>query len=207
MPSKTFTIKIFEISSFNDFLQAIIKDRTILKYKNTLGYDAYLLASWNKHLEIMKYLEKEHNWDIHVKNEDGDDAYLLASQNGQLEIMKYLEEEHNWDIHVKNEDGNDAYFLASLYQHNEILKYLNELYEKEREVETGNNEVIGTSYEEVETPNNKEIESSNEEVENNVGTNNIILKLKEKMSQKDEKIKSIEAELKTFKEQVLKLLS
>jgi len=62
----------------------------------------------------MKYLEKEHNWNIYVKG-IGMDAYLLASScgqlevmkylekehkssNGQLEVMKYLEKEHNWDI-------------------------------------------------------------------------------------------------------------
>ena len=33
------------------------------------GRDAYLLASFNDQLEIMKYLEKEHNWNIYVKEE------------------------------------------------------------------------------------------------------------------------------------------
>ena len=53
----------------------------------------------------MKYLENEHNWDIHVKNIDGNDAYIFASLTGHLEIMKYLEKEHNWDIYVKNNNG------------------------------------------------------------------------------------------------------
>jgi ankyrin repeat protein len=42
-------------------------------------------TSYNGHLEIMKYLEKEHNWDINVKNNDGYNAYLLASFNKHLE--------------------------------------------------------------------------------------------------------------------------
>ena len=50
-----------------------------------------IYISYKGYLEIMKYLENEHNWDIHVKNNNGDDAYLLASCNGNLEIMKYLE--------------------------------------------------------------------------------------------------------------------
>ena len=70
----------------------------ISNVKDNEGDDAYLFASWKGHLEIMKYLEKEHNWDIHVKNNKGDDAYLYASSFGYLEIMKYLENEHNWDI-------------------------------------------------------------------------------------------------------------
>ena len=37
MPSKTFKIKNFEISSLNDFLKAIIKnDKTILEYKGDI---------------------------------------------------------------------------------------------------------------------------------------------------------------------------
>ena len=132
MPSETFKIKNFEISSLNDFLKAIIKDNTILEYKSRTGRtgsDAYLLASYYGHLEIMKHLEKEHKWDIHVKDNKGSDAYLLASYYSQLEIMKYLENEHNWDIHVTNNYGNDAYVCGN----SEIRAHLNELYKKEKE--------------------------------------------------------------------------
>jgi ankyrin repeat protein len=72
----------------------------------------------------MKYLEKEHNWNIHVKNIYGSDAYLIASYYGKLEIMKYLEKEHNWDIYVKNYYGETAYSYAKLEKHNEIIKHL-----------------------------------------------------------------------------------
>ena len=129
MPSETFKIKNFEISSLNDFLKAIIKDNTILEYKSRTGSDAYLLASYYGHLEIMKHLEKEHKWDIHVKDNKGSDAYLLASYYSQLEIMKYLENEHNWDIHVNNINGNDAYVCGN----SEIRAHLNEMYKKEKE--------------------------------------------------------------------------
>ena len=53
--------------------------------KNKYGSDAYLYASCGGYLEIMKYLENEHNWDIHVKNKNGCDAYLFASCGGYLE--------------------------------------------------------------------------------------------------------------------------
>ena len=98
MPAETFKSKNFKISSLIDFLKAIIKDKTILKLKDEYYGDAYLLASYFGQLEIMKYLEKEHNWDIHVKNNYGTNAYLKASSRGHLEIMKYLEKEHNCDI-------------------------------------------------------------------------------------------------------------
>jgi GTP-binding nuclear protein Ran len=126
MFSTTFKIKNYEISSLNDFLQVLVKDKSILEWKHYFyGHDAYLLASSHGHLEIMKYLEKEHNWDIYVKNNDGFDAYLLASRHSHLEIMKYLEKEHNWDIRVM--DGN-----------NKIKKYPSELYKNENNVKKMN---------------------------------------------------------------------
>ena len=124
LPSGSFSIKNYVISSFNDFLAILVKDKTILEYKTKNNNDVYLLASLNGYLELMKYLEKEHNWDVHVKNNGGDDAYLFASFSGHLEIMKYLEKEHNWDIYVKNDQGNNSYIQASMYSRLEIMRYL-----------------------------------------------------------------------------------
>ena len=101
----------------NEFLKALIKDKTILDYTYM---DIYLIACQHNHLDIMKYLENEHNWDIHVKDNVGRDAYLIASEYNYLEIMKYLENEHNWDIHakdikdIKDIFNNDAYYLEMM---------------------------------------------------------------------------------------------
>ena len=94
-------------------------------YRDINGLDYYLLASIDGHLEIMKYLENEHNWNIHVKSNTCYDAYLCASYHGHLEIMKYLENEHNWDIHVKNYYGWDALYYAKRENHKDIIKHLN----------------------------------------------------------------------------------
>lgn len=88
------------------------------------GNDVYLSAVICGNLEIMKFLEKEYNWDIHVKDNYGFDAYLLAVICGNLKIMKYLEKEHNWDIHFKDNYGNDAYLSAIHNGKLEIMKYL-----------------------------------------------------------------------------------
>ena len=99
MPSETFTIKNFKISSLNDFLKAIIKDRTILQFRNIYGSDVYLIASRKGHLEIMKYLEKEHNWNIHVKNDYREDAYQYANDK----IKKHLD-----DLYKKEKEEKDS---------------------------------------------------------------------------------------------------
>ncbi len=66
MTTKTFTIKGFTISSLNDFLQALVKDITISTHVNAFGNDAYLLASAYGHLEIMKYLDNEHEHNVYI---------------------------------------------------------------------------------------------------------------------------------------------
>ena len=59
----------------------------------------------------MKYLEKEHYWDINIKNNDGEDAY---------DKYKYFEKELN---HIQSDYAYDAY---------EIREYLDELYKKNK---------------------------------------------------------------------------
>ena len=84
-----------------DLLILLVKDKSILKYKNEFDQDLYLLASKYGDLDIMEYLEEHHNWDIHVKDFLNYDAYLTACKHGQLETMIYLEKKHNWDILFK----------------------------------------------------------------------------------------------------------
>ena len=90
MPTTTFKIKNYEISSLIDFLQVLVKDKSILEYKNLSGNDVYQLSSYYGNLEIMKYLEKEHNWNIHVKDNYGNDAYIFSSCGGPLSPFSFL---------------------------------------------------------------------------------------------------------------------
>lgn len=126
MSSKTFRIKSKKliISSLIDLLKAIIKDKTILEYKDRKGNDLYLLLSFFGHPEIMEFLKKEINWDIYVKNSKGCNAFLLAAFNGCLNVIKYLLNEHNLDIHVKTKNGNDAFLLAARNGQLHIMKFL-----------------------------------------------------------------------------------
>jgi ankyrin repeat protein len=79
----------------------------------------------NGYLEIMKYLEKEHNWDIYITDNYGNNAYLLASFYDKIEIMKYLETEHNYDIHIQNKFTEDAYYCSKYnYTHIKVIKHL-----------------------------------------------------------------------------------
>lgn len=95
MPSTTFEIKNFKISSLKDFLKAIIKDETILEFRDSDGNDVFLLASYLGHLDILKYLLKEFYWDINVTNYYGNDAHFLAAAGSQIEICDYIKNINN----------------------------------------------------------------------------------------------------------------
>ena len=129
-----FTINNTKINCLTDLLKLLIKDESILKYKNEFDQDLYLLASKIGNIDIMEYLEEYHNWDIYVKDFLNYDAYLFACKYGQLEIMKYLEKKHKWDVYVKNVHENDAYLIASSNFHLHIMKYLDKEHNWNRKV-------------------------------------------------------------------------
>ena len=94
--------------------------------RNNSGADAYLIAAYNGHLNVLKYLENTHSWDIYTVDHDGDDAFISASYADHIDIIKYLENKHKWDIYRKNKIGEDAYKVALDYESYDVSDYLNE---------------------------------------------------------------------------------
>ena len=71
----------------------------------------------------MKYLKKEHNWNIHVKNKIlvivmGILKYLLACCNGHLEIMKYLEKKN---LNLTNQRNTKKFLKKNIYSSDAYL--------------------------------------------------------------------------------------
>ena len=117
MTSKTFIIKNFKISSLNDFLKTVNKDKTILEYKDNDYNDVYLIACINGHLEIMKYLEKKYNWNTFISNNYEQDAFLIAVKFFHYEILKYIKK--------KLGCGIVHYLYPSIFQDEETRNNIN----------------------------------------------------------------------------------
>lgn len=91
----------------------------------------YLIAIYNGHLDILKILEENYNYDpTTIKDEQGNNVYLFAVKHGKLDILQYLEKKY---YHVKpkqlnifqvNAYGLDAYLLAAQHGRLQIMKYL-----------------------------------------------------------------------------------
>jgi len=126
MSSEKFTFMDYTIAGLYDLKKAIEKNKDILFFKTKDGNDIYLTASLRGHLDIMKYLEKEYNWNINIRNIYDSDAYIYASYGGNLDIMKYLEKEHKWDFNTMNMHGKNAYNIAIDEQFQHIINHFRE---------------------------------------------------------------------------------
>lgn len=87
------------------------------------GNDLYLLAVSEGNVDIMKYLEEEHNWNILVVNKKERNAYILAAGSNRINVLKYLEGKHDWEKCVDIYEHN-AYLYAVRHEKIDVLEYL-----------------------------------------------------------------------------------
>ena len=188
-------------------------------YVNLDGENIYLLASRHGHLEIMKYIEKLYNVDVLLKNIHGENAYLLACACGHLEIVKYLDDKSVCYIfEAKNNYGFDAYLSACANDKLEIMKHLERKYNWNVRVETcaGDNAYSLNSTKSIKEHLEKEhgwfvgvktgeIKKDCEEKTKDTSVSDLVMVIKNKLTEKNEKILALENELKTIKKMLIKL--
>ena len=92
--------------------------------KNNDGWTALHFASYNAHLEIVKYLIETCHVDTEARDNDGWTALHFASDHGHLEIVKYLTAACNVDKEARDNDGWTVLHRACSNGHSEIVKYL-----------------------------------------------------------------------------------
>ena len=92
--------------------------------KATTGNDAYLAATAGGNLYVMKYLEKEFQWNVKSLNNNGNDAFMLAAYYGHIHIMQHLVVVHGWDIGVKNKYDCNALSYARQNKKQNVIDFL-----------------------------------------------------------------------------------
>ena len=92
--------------------------------KNNDGWTALHYASYNGHLEIVKYLIETCRVDTEARDNDGWTALHFASDHGHLEIVKYLTAACNVDKEARDNDEWTVLHRACSNGHSEIVKYL-----------------------------------------------------------------------------------
>ncbi len=108
-----------ETGSGNGKFDHVIISLNIGANIHTNNEAALRMASYNGHIEVVKYLVelKPDGADIHAL---GDQALRLASENGHIKVVKYLVDQ-GANIHAKNDY---ALRWASYYGQIDVVKYL-----------------------------------------------------------------------------------
>ena len=74
--------------------------------KDCDGNNAYLYASYNGQIDVLKYFKNK--LDIHIKNAFGRNAYFAAALKNNIDMMIYLESV-NFNIYEKDNNGFNVY--------------------------------------------------------------------------------------------------
>ncbi len=104
-------------------IKELLKKGADVEASNRYGNTALMVAVYNGHLEVVKYLA-ECGVDLEVK--DGDTALMKAAINGHLDVVKCLAE-CGADVHQKDRYEQTALVEAATHGHWEVVKCLVEL--------------------------------------------------------------------------------
>ena len=78
-----------------------LSDLELERVPNTLHNAIVNAAIVDGHLDIVRYLIEEMNYDPNIRENDGLNALLLAANRGHLNIVKYLIEERKYDFNIR----------------------------------------------------------------------------------------------------------
>jgi ankyrin repeat protein len=107
-----------------DKLKECIRKGVDKEAKDKYGWTALHHASFDGHLEIVKYLIEKCHVDKKVKGNNGWTALHYASEQGHLEIVKYLVEVCHVDTQVDGNNGESARDIAIANNKIEVALYL-----------------------------------------------------------------------------------
>ena len=114
-----------------DDLKNIVKDNpTFLEHKDYQKNSIYHISAKHGHIEIIKFLEDEHNWDIYETNCKGSNVSMFAAYYGYLNIIEHLHKNHNYDFTLKGTNNETILSYAKGNRKDYIVFYLEDINKK-----------------------------------------------------------------------------
>ena len=98
----------------------------ILHARNYKYEDSYMLASSTGNIQVLKYLENKHNWNIYTSTVTKHNSLMLAAFCNQVKVLKYLYNK-DYDISLKDNFGLTAYDYAIRYNRTEAIDFFNSI--------------------------------------------------------------------------------
>ena len=111
-----------EEGNFNQVKELLEKSPVLLDERNERGSTPLLIASYNGHLNIVKFL-MEKGADKDIRNNRGSSALNLAAYGGHLEIAKYLVE-NGLEVDKPSPTGFTPLIHAVFTGHNDVAEFL-----------------------------------------------------------------------------------
>ena len=96
----------------------------IKSFKTSSGSNAFMVATWNGHLDICKFLVREDLVDVNAKNVSGSNALYYAAMYNRPEMAKLLLEETTIDVNEQTNRGSTALHEAALWNGTEVTRIL-----------------------------------------------------------------------------------
>ena len=112
-----------------EFIQRLVVHNYPLQQRSKEGWDPLIISAYNGHVNLVKYLIQEHNWDVNTQNNNKTSfaMYVMthACLSGNFELLKYIKsnyKEIDWTHCDAN--GKDIFFYAKMYNNKKVLEIL-----------------------------------------------------------------------------------
>jgi len=109
------------------------------------GRTCSMLASFEGHLDILKFLCNQINNDIEKLDREGNDALHYSCWGGHIECAKYLIEEKGFLVTRENREGMVPMQYACAGNHSNLVKYLSDIADSEQNRSSHQRSVTGMS--------------------------------------------------------------
>lgn len=109
-------------------IKKLIECKYNIYEKNNKGWDALIVATYNGHLDLVKFLVENLNWNVNTHNNNGTSFLMYAmtysSMHNNLDLLKYVINLEDINLFHKDFMGKNVLDYAIEYNNLEVINFL-----------------------------------------------------------------------------------